>query len=571
LDNDVDILPTEAGQASPARKEQSEKPYEVHPYSIETLKKILAEEKITDRVVVDDKLHCLYFEEYFDILKAKTIVVEKGYVDHDYLDDFTGYYVRCYKQYRRRCNRLHFFKIEFDDKEFEEILKNPKKDFTREQLLDIYLGFVVVKPLPKTIIGRTCLKTFPHDGRRCYPITRCYKVNLFGWELEVKSLAFQEQDKVLAACSTSALWSVLQGTGKVFHHHIPSPVEITNLATELLPPTPPETRSIPNRGLTITQMAYAIKSLGLVPFFINPKDDQILKNNVYGYLRGHIPILMTIALVDFCNGKTPKIREGDGRHAVAITGYSLGLSKPEKVTRKDGESGLLSRASRIDKLYVHDDQVGPFVRMEFSQKLMELPSLENPMKKVKRGSLSTSWKCHSKKPGHVRAIPVALMVPLYHKIRIPFCAVFETIASLDTHIERFRKRHITPFTDRLEWDIYLTTINEFKTAIRQDDSLDWKLRRGALIEGMPRFMWRATARSREEDVLDLLFDATDIEQGSLLAHAIGYSDEVFEMLRVMSQDPGLMKTLKPGPEWKILNWFSELPKSRLVHVLPPMK
>ena len=34
--------------------------------------------------------------------------------------------------------------------------------------------------MPKTIIGRTCLATYPHDGRRYFPITRSYAVNLFG-------------------------------------------------------------------------------------------------------------------------------------------------------------------------------------------------------------------------------------------------------------------------------------------------------------------------------------------------------------------------------------------------------
>jgi len=107
-------------------------------------------------------------------------------------------------------------------------------------------------------------------GRR-YPITRRYKANLFGWDLEVNSLAFLEQDKVVGACSTSALWSVLQGTGVTFHHHIPTPVEITQSATLYIPPIPPETRHFPNNGLTVPHMAQAIKQVDLVPFYVSPK------------------------------------------------------------------------------------------------------------------------------------------------------------------------------------------------------------------------------------------------------------------------------------------------------------
>src|SRR5262249_17736969 len=98
-------------------------------------------------------------------------------------------------------------------------------------------------PLPRTIVGRTCLKTYPHDSRRDFPITRDYEANLFGMPLRVESLAFQEQDSVAAACATSALWSAFHGTGKQFQHPIPSPVEISKAATAHLPL---DTRTFPN-------------------------------------------------------------------------------------------------------------------------------------------------------------------------------------------------------------------------------------------------------------------------------------------------------------------------------------
>ena len=33
-----------------------------------------------------------------------------------------------------------------------------------ETLQKNYLGFIVVKPLPSTVVGRTCLKTYDDDG-----------------------------------------------------------------------------------------------------------------------------------------------------------------------------------------------------------------------------------------------------------------------------------------------------------------------------------------------------------------------------------------------------------------------
>ena len=552
--SDQTTTPSESATIPPRTKKR----YEIHRYSIDTLQGLLAREADTDLEIVEEKLHCEYFREYFEKLEAKTIVLEKKYVDHDYLEDFTGYYVRCFKPYDRWCTRLHFFKIEFDDKAFEEILKDPSQKRDSQWNQEMYLGFVVVKPLPKTIIGRTCLKTFPYEGRRYYPITRCYGANLFGLNLEVHSLAFQEQDKVVAACSTSALWSVLQGTGMVFHHHIPSPVEITKLGTQSSPPKPPETRHLPSRGLSMSQMARAIENHGLEPFYINPENEHVLKNNIYAYLQGKIPILMTIRLVDYCEGKAPKFRRDI--HAVAVTGYSLGNAEPIPLKKEDDNqddrSGFLSKASRIDKIYVHDDQVGPFIRMEFGQTAAEL-KLPDDFRGRWSYFLSTSWRCNGNKSGVVRAVPIALMVPLYHKIRIPYSTIQELVIAIDSIIEGIREQGTTTFREHLEWDIHLTTLNDFKTAVRKMVDLDWKIRRKVLIKEMPRFMWRATAYSGTDKILDLLFDATDIEQGSLLTYAIGYKGNLPKILTFMARQPRLVKKFKTKAEWKVLSWFAE--------------
>lgn len=47
---------------------------------------------------------------YFDHIGAKTIIVENDYIDRDFLEDYSGYYARCFHDYQRSCTRLHFFK-----------------------------------------------------------------------------------------------------------------------------------------------------------------------------------------------------------------------------------------------------------------------------------------------------------------------------------------------------------------------------------------------------------------------------------------------------------------------------
>ena len=82
---------------------------EVYGYDIRVLRKLIADKSETDLATTAQRLHPQYFEEYFGELKAKTILVENCYIDRDYLEDFSAYYVRCFASYKRLCTRLHFF------------------------------------------------------------------------------------------------------------------------------------------------------------------------------------------------------------------------------------------------------------------------------------------------------------------------------------------------------------------------------------------------------------------------------------------------------------------------------
>ena len=517
--------------------------FEVLPYSIDSLKLLLAKESSLS--TIEKKLHGLYFEEYFDGLGAKTIVAEQQYIDRDYLEDFSAYYVRCFQSYSKKCVRLHFFTHEFSKTDFKKILSGNNSSY--EHLKNSYLGFIVVKPLPETIIGRTCLKTYNEEGRRHFPITRDYKINLFGLQLEVQTLAFQEQDCVVAACATSALWSAFQGTGILYHHTIPSPVEITEAATSHLPF---ESRTIPSNGLNTYQMAQAIKSVGLEPLLIGANDDPVfLKSALYAYIQGRIPILMGIELFDISGnpGKTM------GWHAVAITGFNLGDTKPVTI-----KNSCLLRATRINKLYVHDDQVGPFARMEFDDKKT---SVEVNGLTLDLNTLTTSWKGKGA-VGHVRAVPQIMLVPLYHKIRIPFESILNVISAFDNFIEGIKKATKIAFlADRMEWDIYLTNCNDFKTSVFSS-SVDGGLKEKILTKAMPRFVWRATAYCLGKPVLDLLFDATDIEQGKVFLTAVAYDNEFSNILHEILKDLKLEETFNMFPQFsaakQILEWFKDL-------------
>ena len=519
-------------------------PFEVVPYSIDELHKILTVYSKASEEAIDQSPHYFYAQTYFPEIGAKTIIVEPDYIDRDYLEDYAGYYVLCFKEYERHCTRVHFFSNEFSKDDFENLLGNRDDILSVGVLQNNYLGFTVIKNLPKTIIGRTCLKTYtevsPAKGKRCYPITRDYEANLFGIRLTVKSIAFQEQDSVVAACATSALWSAFQGTGKLFQHQIPSPVEITKAATRQIPQ---ETRAFPSSGLTLEQMADAIRYVGLEPFLIDPQQNPYMfKAGLYAYLKGKIPVLFGIALHDL--SPSPLYCSDTSRHAVALTGYHLSSQEPVMYPG----THFSCKAFTVDKVYVHDDQVGPFAKMEIDT----TPVDEIPW------TLSTSWRGGDGRIGNVRAVPWILMVPLYHKIRISFSSVYYAVYCFHERvIEALRSTKIITFPDEIEWDIYLTTVNDLKSQLFSSDKLGRKVRLDVLLRAMPRFLWRATATCNGDTIMDLLFDATDIEQDQFLAHAIICNNELRDLLSEISLNPKLLNISKTDPEWKVLGWFSE--------------
>ena len=477
--------------------------YQVIDYSIDNLCDIISSENGIAISSLKQKLHIIYLEGYFQDLNTKTIVLEKDYIDKDYLEDFAAYYVRSFNPYKRTCIRIHFFSKVFNANQFNPILTNTSDI----DLSNDYVGFIVIKPLPQTILGRTCLRTYPNMGVRFYSFIRNYKVNLFGLKLTVESIAYQEQDSVVAACASSAIWSAFQATGLLFQHSIPSPVEITKAATVFFPYA---NRHFPNKGLNPEQMAHAIRNVGLEPFLINADKFDVLKATTYAYQRAKIPMVLGFMLENWVQGYQL------GRHAVTITGYCLSGTKRGFVT-----NDFYLKSSRIEKIYCHDDQVGPFARMEFARD---------------DNRLTTSWLDDKKKIGHIVARPEIIIIPLYHKIRISFETILNIIYRIDALLKLIAKN--VSFNNGLnineiEWDIFLTVNNDFKSEIRQDKSLSEDEKLLILTKPLPKYIWRAIGNINEEK-FEFIFDATDIEQGEIFISLIPYSYSLSQLIKTIA-------------------------------------
>ncbi len=446
------------------------KPVQCFPYSFGLLCALLSEASKTPARSARAKLHLTYLQEYlghFQNQGCLTIVVEWRYTDRDFLEDYASYYVRCFDQkYRTTCVRLHFFLGELDEGILHSQLSRPRGAL-EEELNERYLGFLVVKPIPHTFVGRTCLRTYEHDGRRFFPVKRKCDVHLLGLDLRVESLAYQEQDTVIAACATSALWSVFHATAVLFQHKVYTPVEITRIATDKYPSLG---RVFPNTGLTAAQVAAAIRGVGLEPEVLPVDNKSQLQSRAYAYLRAGVPCLLIAMLFDLSDPDNPIPFNDDweSSHAVAVTGYSMGKPGSDPWP---GTPTLL-RSSRIDKLYAHDDQVGPFSRLVFDGPSFTVSRAGSEPLNVDF-TMSCSWRGRGGEVGSVCIAPVSLVVPVYHKIRTRSDLLLQRVLWMDEfYRELFAEESSSDvLATGPEWDVFLTSASDFKKELRESQEL----------------------------------------------------------------------------------------------------
>jgi hypothetical protein len=577
----------DAGRETEAASDQldaARKSLDVLPFTQDAFLDALASERIT-REQIDRHSQAIYLAKYLGEIGAATIVVEYEYTDADYLDDVASYYVRSHEDYPRRCTRLHFFGESFDETRFRRELIYPSTvavvvdgvTTQRPFLQASYCGFVVVRPLPLAIIGRTVLVTYKQHARRRYPGIRHYAVHLFGIELSVESLAYQQQDTVLAACATVALWSAFQKAATLFHTVSPTPAEITRAANS----TVFSTRPLPSRGLTVQQMTRAIREVGLEPEVISCRPEVPVVSLICGYLELGLPVILSLDI------------EKDG-HAVTVVGYSL-KEAPRREVEDEASRGFIPRIGmRVDQLYVHDDNVGPFAKIRVvprfpvtteapegpaanaddeseATRAADTVTVPSPPRHAAEGAAPTAgsadvsvtradvreiadqaveaglrrlipelplvyFEGSSPKKGgpsaSIRLEPKFIIVPVYHKIRLTFMDLQHWLGQV-TALADFAEPDLFKLG---EWDTRLTTVNSFKADVRRLP-LPEPERERLLLARLPRFIWRAVLCTSGTPRMELVFDATGMQRSLPLLHVIYYDAAFRASFKLWLNDP----------------------------------
>jgi hypothetical protein len=509
-------------------------PYEVAAFTEESYCAAL-DPRFVGRGLAGLPRQAQYIHSYLTHLKAETIIVEEEYTDGDFLDDVANYYVKSFKDIPRRCRRLHFFRQKFTSEAFERALlggdaetgegerdtgapatKKAPTVLSSEDLQNSYLGFVVVRPLPKAIIGRTVLATYDNDsGRRHYCATKEYEAHLFGIRLSVRSLAYQQQDTVLAACATVSLWSAFQKTAELFGTITPTPATITRAANHSFY----DTRPLPSRGLRTEQMARAIRDVGLEPELVECGPYVPLLSVLYGYLQLGLPVVLGIDI------------EGLGGHAVTVTGYSL-RPTPQLTAEELATVAVPRIGVRVDEFYVHDDGIGPFARIKARYRV--------PTKADESAIYFEGDWLHEDGVTPRKLDPRMVIAPVYHKIRLRSSDLQQWLVQLHTLADVI---HAPPgSTPALEWRMELTTVNKLKEQWRAA-SLPQATRRELLLTRLPRFLWQARLETAGAPLFDFLFDATGIARSLPAVTAVFYDESFRAQMKAVLALSGITAVL----------------------------
>jgi hypothetical protein len=506
-----------------------------------------------------DSPHFKFLAKYLEQLKTRSILVEKEYTDGGYLIDYANYYARCHEAYARTTTRLHFFGIAANEvrSAFDAITGERRSEALQQghkTLQEAYLGFVVLKPLPTTIMGRTCLKTYGEDDeefkrKRCFPILRAYDVHLYGANLSVRSIAFQEQDSEVAVCATTAIWHSMHAMPTKFTiQEIPSPYEITNLgsATYIRRNLGEVTRRFPTSGLNLEQIEAYFRSHRLECIVAGMTPESIandkLKNAVAAYVRAGLPIVI-VGNLFVANGDSehPSSYTHVGMHAITTLGFA------HEPAFKEGDW-----STRIVRLFAHDDNVGPFTSYHFEtcekgKFLEQVDDASSIDKSFFERVTHYLWNQSGMKGSgftHRKLVPYYYLVPIDPKIRLPYETIYPFQSLL---VDIWKKRGHQSYSSgtslpKLSASVRLFNAAEYQRYLVESTTIHHENLKRILAYPGPRLLWLVsfsmkTNNGNESKLIDVVFDATALQQsGGLLMLIMHETKESETFMSVMSTE-----------------------------------
>lgn len=276
------------------------------------------------------------------------MLVEYPYIDRYYLHDFQNYYSTALVIPNHRTSRVHFFAAELGQSIHGECFEPDQIIDRQKYLQSVYIGFVVIRPIPAAPIGRTVIRPW-YDSGRCFGPTPSppHRVHLAGFNLKAYGTPFHQQDSVVGACATAAVWMAVSHLSGTEGTRPITPAMITLAAGK----SSPERRLFPAAdGFTRQQMAAALIDAGFPPEAVKSKDKYLFIALLKIYLRSGFPVIL-ILHIGSMSGE---------HHAVTLIGFREAEDNIA-ITMKNRNGQPINYHTRgVGNFYIHDDRIGPY-------------------------------------------------------------------------------------------------------------------------------------------------------------------------------------------------------------------
>ncbi|MGA8832977.1 MAG: hypothetical protein ACLQT6_07005 [Desulfomonilaceae bacterium] len=398
------------------------------------------------------------FEQIRNYLKqsAKTVVIEKGYVDADYRDTYFNFFSRKFAQYPSKTIRANFFT--------EKI--SPKMLFKLDRYQDQYIGFVVLRPNRVRSVGRTILNPEKLSFVTGHVCLAEYPVHILGAELTARGFPYMSQDSDVTVCAHAACWMIFRYFSQRYNRYAEKwPYEVSQLTRDVS-----MGRLVPSKGLTAFQVTEMFANFGFAPeIYIRENHPDLFYTLLYMYVESGLPVVA---------GLTKR------RHAITVIGHvsDYHIFHPETLKSSD---------TYLHGLIVNDDNFMPY-------------------QVVRKNDMAVSGYHQSQfKMDDIDAF----IVPLYEKIHLSAEYVVKLADATLTH-EKFG---LNAMSNPLKYEeivtrTFLTSSKSFK-GTRRLDSLPFGITDIYCEMAMPKFIWVCELSTpdlfKNGDIVgEIIFDAT---------------------------------------------------------------
>lgn len=173
-------------------------------------------------------------------LGCDTILVETNYIGQDYRSEYTAFYSQLFRTVPDSAHRLHFYSFGHE---------KPPSDPIAISYQGTYLGYAVLRPLPRGSVVRACLPPPAEQRDHFYGLVTDH-VHLFDREHDAVGMPFMQQDAHFTICAHAAAWMAHQA-GALRRDTCPRPSADFALASGFAHPHP---RVFPHDGLNDAQI-----------------------------------------------------------------------------------------------------------------------------------------------------------------------------------------------------------------------------------------------------------------------------------------------------------------------------